>query len=63
MLDINSVYHCIQFQGKFIIQTQENGKEPDFGPDLSLLGPNSDHQKFLIKLVVRHCSRLSSYAN
>ena len=36
---------------------QENGEKPHFGPDLRLLGPNSGHQ-----LVVRNCSKLSSYA-
>ena len=44
-----------------MIQIQENGKKPYFRPDLGLLGPNSGHQYF-IKLVVRHCSKLSSYA-
>ena len=46
MLDIVTSCHCIQFQGKLIIQTQENGKKPHFGPDLVLLGPNSGGQIF-----------------
>ena len=29
-----------------MIQTQENGEKPHFGPDLGPLGPNSGHQKF-----------------
>ena len=29
-----------------MIQTQENGKKPNFGPDLGQLGPNSDCQFF-----------------
>ena len=37
-------------------------KKPHYGPDLGLLGPNSSRQLFVIKLVVRHCSKLSSYA-
>ena len=34
MLDIVTSYHRIQFQGKRMIQTQENGQKPLFGPDL-----------------------------
>ena len=37
MLDIVASYHCIQFQGKLTIQTQENVQKPHFGPDLGLL--------------------------
>ena len=40
MLDIVASYHCMQFQGKLMIQTQENCEEPHFGPDLGLLDPN-----------------------
>ena len=29
-----------------MIQTQENGEKPNFGPDLGQLGPNSDRQFF-----------------
>ena len=61
MLDIVASYHCILSQGKPMIQTQENGEKPHFGPDLGPLGPNSVHENFFIKLVVRHCSKLSSY--
>ena len=31
----------MQFQRKLIIQTQENGEKPHFGPDLGPLEPNS----------------------
>ena len=34
-------YHRIQFHGKLMIQTQENGKKPHFKPDL---GPLSQIQ-------------------
>ena len=44
-----------------MIQTQENGKRPHFGPDLGPLSPNSGHHFFLIKLLFRHCCQLSSY--
>ena len=54
MLDIVASYHCIQFQGKQMIQTQENGEKPYFGPDLGLLGQNSGrHFFFLSKIWLR----------
>ena len=31
MLDIVTGYHCMQFQGKRMIQTQENNKKPHLG--------------------------------
>ena len=40
MLKFVAIYHRIQFQEKPMIQTQENGKKPNFGPDLGLLGQN-----------------------
>ena len=46
MLNIVASYHCIQFEGKRIIQTQENGEKPHFGLDLGPLGKNSSHQFF-----------------
>ena len=45
-----------------MIQTQENGEKPHFGLDLGPLDPNWGCQFFFIKLVVRHCSKLSTYA-
>ena len=41
MLDIVASYHCIQFQGKLIIQSQEDGEKPHFGYNLGPTGPNS----------------------
>ena len=35
MLEIVARDHRMQFQGKDIIQTQENGEKPHFGPDLN----------------------------
>ena len=40
MLDIVVSYQCMQFQGKLMNQTWENGKKPSFGPDFSPSGPN-----------------------
>ena len=62
MLDIVVNYHRIQFHGKPMIQTQGNSEKPNIGPDLGPFGPNSGPQNFFIKLVVRHCPNLSSYA-
>ena len=62
MLDIVVSYHCIQFQEKLMIQTKGNSEKPNFGPDLGLLSPNSGRQNFIIKLAVRHSSKLSPYA-
>ena len=45
-----------------MVQTQENGEKSHFGPDLGLLGPNPGRPIFFIKLLVRHCFKLSSYA-
>ena len=36
MLDIVPNYHRIQFQGKFMIQTQENAEKHHSGPKLGL---------------------------
>ena len=36
MLDIVASYHFMQFHGKLMIQTQENGEKPHFGPNLWL---------------------------
>ena len=35
MLYIVVSYHCMQFQGKLMKQTWENGKKPSFGPTLA----------------------------
>ena len=45
--------HRMQFHGKLMIQTQENGEKPHFGPDLGTLGPNSSHQNFFSKIWFR----------
>ena len=50
LLDVRhfASYHFIQYQGKAMIQTQENGKKPHFGPDLGqLLDLNSVPKIFL----------------
>ena len=50
MLDLFASYHCLQIQGKLMIQTQENGVKSHFGPNLGPLSPNSGHQTFFSKI-------------
>ena len=52
MLDIVASYNSMQFHRKLMIQLQENGEKPHFGPDLDLLGSNSGHQTFLKNLAL-----------
>ena len=40
MLYIAASYHYMQFQGKLINQTLENGKKTSFRPDFGPFGPN-----------------------
>ena len=47
MLDIVGNCHCMQLQGKHMIQTQTNGEKPHFGSDLGPLNPNSGRRFFL----------------
>ena len=42
MFDTVVSYHCMQFQGKLIKQTEENVKKPSFMPDFGPFGPHSD---------------------
>ena len=67
MLDIVASYHCMQFQGKLIIQSQEDGEKPHFGSNLGPSGPNSGHILFfffffqnLVSLITRYHGQLSS---
>ena len=48
----------VQYQGKLMIQTWGNDKNPTFGPNMPPLPP----QFFFSLIVVRQCSKLSSYA-
>ena len=41
MLEIVTSYRCIQFQGKLINQTCENGKKPSFRPHLAQIRTNN----------------------
>ena len=47
MLDIVASYRYTQFHGK-LIQTQENGANTHFEPDLGPSDPNSDHHFFFL---------------
>ena len=54
----------MQFQGKSMVQTQENDKKTHFGPNLGPLDPNPVRQKFFNKSmassVTRYHGQLSS---
>ena len=39
----------MQFQGKLMTQTQENGEKPHCGPDLGLMVSTSSHDFFFQK--------------
>ena len=55
-------YHCIQFQGKQMNETCENGWKPSLGPILVHVSPNLTLKNFLWVLHlldVMHCSKLS----
>ena len=41
--------------------TWQNAKKLNFGPNFGLFGPNLGPPKLFLLLVVRHCSKLSSY--
>ena len=51
MFDIVASYHCMQFQGKHMIQIQANGEKPHFGPDLGPLNPTLDCQISFFKKI------------
>ena len=40
MLEVIASYHFMQFQGKAMTQTWENGKKPSFETDFGSFGPN-----------------------
>ena len=61
MLDIVASYHCMKFQEKRMIQTQENGKKPHFGPDLGTLGSNSRRQNLFPKIWLCQSLDMVSY--
>ena len=56
----------MQFEGKLMHQTWDNGKKPNFGPDFGRFKPDLDPKKvfswILPLLLVRHCCKLSLYA-
>ena len=50
----------MQCQGKMLIQTQQNGKKPHFGPNLGWLGRLNLFFKNLASSVTRYHCQLSS---
>ena len=59
MLDIVPICNLVQYQWKLMTQPWENGKNPNFKPNL---GPQNFFSRVLPLLIVRQCSKLSSYA-
>ena len=49
MLDIVASNHCMQFQGKLMNETWENGKKCSFNRDFVPFGPNSGCHFFFSK--------------
>ena len=49
----------VQYQGKLMMKTWENDEKPNFGPNF---GPQKSFSWVFPLLVVRNCSKLSSYA-
>ena len=65
MLDIVASYQYMQFQGKRMIQTQDNSEKPHFGTDLGWLGGSQKSFFFfffknLASSVARYHGQLSS---
>ena len=63
MLDIVASYDRMQFQGKRMIQTQENGKKTHFGHDVGPLGSNSGHQNVFFKNIPSSVARHGQLAS
>ena len=53
MLDIVASYHGIQCQRELMIQTQENGEKPHFGPDFWAQWSEIRTDKFFKKIWLR----------
>ena len=51
----------MQFQGKLMNQTWENGKKSSFGPDFGPFGPNSGHKFFFSKIWLCQLAIMVSY--
>ena len=48
MLDIVASYYCMQFQGKLMNQTWENGEKTSFGTDFGLFGQKKSFHKLYL---------------
>ena len=61
MLDTDPSCNPVQYQGKIMMQTWENGKKPNFRPNFVQFGPLTSLW-VLPLLNVRHCRKLWSYS-
>ena len=65
LLKIVRSYYHIQFKVKLMNEAWENDKKPNFGPDFGPFAPKLPANFFsrvLPLLVVKHCSKLLTYA-
>ena len=57
MFDVVASYRCMQFKGKLMNWTWENGKKSNFGPDFGSFGLNFGHHIFFFKNLVLSVTR------
>ena len=65
LLKIVPSYYGMQFKVKLMNEVWENDKKPNFGPDFGPFAPKLPAKIFsrvLPLLVVKHCSKLLTYA-
>ena len=55
IIDIVASYHCMQFQGKLMNQTCENGKKPSFETNFCPFGPILDPKTFFMNFTSITC--------
>ena len=55
MLDIVASYHRMQYQGKLMNQTWENGKKTNFESNFGLFGPNLGPLIFFLGFTSNRC--------
>ena len=48
-------YHCMQFQGKLMNQTWENGKKTNTETDFDSFGPNLGSKNFFMGFTFTRC--------
>ena len=62
LLNVVPSYYRVQFKVKLMNEAWENDKKPNFGPDIGPFAPKLPANWVLPLLVVKHCSKLLTYA-